>query len=119
MDDISDELQVVWRQHRRARWWVRGERRRAKTALEELERRYAATIQMASDAYDPVRQEIERGIRDEQRRQTAQREEQDRQRREIRTGTRSNPTQSNRIGGNPTRSNRTGGTGGFSTSGGF
>lgn len=114
VDDMNSELQAVWRQHGHARWWVPGERRRAKAALEEMEHRYAATIQLASDAYDPVRQEIERGIRDERRRQAARREELDRQWREFRSDTQNNPTR-----GNPTGGTGTGGTGGFSTSGGF
>lgn len=68
VDRVSAEVETVRERVVDARWWIRGDRRCADEAWQEVRRRYAEVVREASEAYAPVRDEIRRAIDAEEER---------------------------------------------------
>lgn len=83
VDDISAELRAVRNRAVEARWWMPGERRGTRAAWEEVLRRYPETIRVASEAYEPIRQEIKKALRLLDEKRKAEAAEQERKQAEI------------------------------------
>ena len=86
LNDIHAELEAVKQRAARARWWRPFQWRRTAAAWEEIQQRYPLEIQAVSEAYEPVRQEIEPALQAERKRlvQQARDEESRRSERRIR-----------------------------------
>lgn len=67
LNDIHAELEAVKQRAARARWWRPVEWRRSAAAWEEIQERYPLEIQVVSEAYEPVRQEIEPALQAERK----------------------------------------------------
>jgi uncharacterized protein YukE len=84
LNDIHAELEAVKRRAAGARWWRPFEWRRTAAAWEEIQQRYPLEIQAVSEAYEPIRQEIEPALQAERKRLVQQTREEESRRSERR-----------------------------------